>query len=81
LVDLIFFQAVSKMVQTCCTFVESMPSEESKMKLIQVIRTVTEGKVRLYLRELLLDITYVHDVADLLGSGKSQTHIQALENV
>ena len=41
-----FKQAVTKMVQECSTYVDKMPDKETKIKLIETLRTVTEGKVK-----------------------------------
>ncbi|CAH0564016.1 unnamed protein product [Brassicogethes aeneus] len=38
-------QAVTKMVQECCTYVEQTPDKETKIKLIDTLRHVTEGKI------------------------------------
>lgn len=38
-------QAVAKMVQECCSYVDQMPTKELKLKLIDTLRTVTEGKI------------------------------------
>lgn len=38
-------QAVVKMVQECCTYVDEITDEEIKLKLIDTLRTVTEGKI------------------------------------
>ncbi|XP_054284461.1 26S proteasome non-ATPase regulatory subunit 12-like [Macrosteles quadrilineatus] len=38
-------QAVAKMVQECCSYVDLMPSKELKLKLIDTLRSVTEGKI------------------------------------
>nr|CAB3265238.1 26S proteasome non-ATPase regulatory subunit 12-like [Phallusia mammillata] len=38
-------QAITKMVQECCTYVEKTPDLETKLKLIDCLRTVTEGKI------------------------------------
>lgn len=38
-------QAVTKMVQKCCTYVDQMPDKETKIKLIETLRAVTEGKI------------------------------------
>lgn len=38
-------QAVVKMVQECCTYVPQTPDKETKLKLIDTLRTVTEGKI------------------------------------
>ncbi len=39
--------AVTKMVQECCTYVDKTPTKETKLKLIDTLRTVTAGKVGL----------------------------------
>lgn len=38
-------QAVVKMVQECVTYVDQTPDKETKLKLIDTLRTVTEGKI------------------------------------
>lgn len=38
-------QAVTKMVQKCVTYVEQTPDKETKLKLIDTLRTVTAGKI------------------------------------
>nr|CAD7263352.1 unnamed protein product [Timema shepardi] len=38
-------QAVAKMVQECCKYVDQAPDKETKVKLIDTLRTVTEGKI------------------------------------
>ncbi|XP_046660842.1 26S proteasome non-ATPase regulatory subunit 12 [Homalodisca vitripennis] len=38
-------QAVVKMVQECCTYVDLVPNKETKLKLIDTLRSVTEGKI------------------------------------
>ncbi|XP_014248586.1 26S proteasome non-ATPase regulatory subunit 12 [Cimex lectularius] len=38
-------QAVTKMVQQCCEYVDQMPTKDSQLKLIEVLRSVTEGKI------------------------------------
>lgn len=40
-------QAVAAMVEECCKFVDQTPDMETKLKLIDTLRTVSEGKVRL----------------------------------
>lgn len=37
--------AVAAMVRECCTFVDQMPDKETKLKLIESLRKITEGKV------------------------------------
>lgn len=39
-------QAVTKMVQECCTYIDKTPNRETMIKLIETLRSVTEGKVR-----------------------------------
>lgn len=39
-------QAVAKMVQECCTYVDQTPDKDTKIKLIDTLRSVTEGKVK-----------------------------------
>lgn len=38
-------QAVGKMVKECCELVDKTPDKETKLKLIETLRSVTEGKV------------------------------------
>ena len=38
-------QAVASMVEECCKFVNQTPDLDTKLKLIDTLRTVTEGKV------------------------------------
>ncbi|XP_077294721.1 regulatory particle non-ATPase 5 [Arctopsyche grandis] len=38
-------QAVVKMVQECCLYVDQTPNKETKIKLIETLRNVTEGKI------------------------------------
>lgn len=38
-------QAVTKMVQECCTYVDQTPDKETMIKLIDTLRQVTEGKI------------------------------------
>nr|CAI5853978.1 unnamed protein product [Callosobruchus analis] len=38
-------QAVAKMVQECCTYVDQAPDKETRIKLIETLRQVTEGKI------------------------------------
>lgn len=38
-------QAVTKMVQECCTYVDKTPDKETMVKLIETLRLVTEGKI------------------------------------
>nr|BAM18087.1 proteasome regulatory subunits rpn5 [Papilio xuthus] len=38
-------QAVVKMVQECCNYVNKTPDKETKIKLIETLRSITEGKI------------------------------------
>ncbi|RWS27427.1 26S proteasome non-ATPase regulatory subunit 12-like protein [Leptotrombidium deliense] len=38
-------QSVTKMIQACCGFVEQTPDKETKLALIDTLRTVTAGKI------------------------------------
>ncbi|KAJ8967602.1 hypothetical protein NQ314_002720 [Rhamnusium bicolor] len=38
-------QAVAKMVQECCSYVDETPDKDTKIKLIDTLRQVTEGKI------------------------------------
>lgn len=54
-------QAVVKMIQECYTYVEKTPDKETKLKLIDTLRSVTEGKIyveieRARLTKILADI-------------------------
>ncbi|WKX92895.1 hypothetical protein Q1695_010711 [Nippostrongylus brasiliensis] len=42
---LIIKMAIAKMVRDACEMVEKMPNEETKMKLVDTLRTVTAGKI------------------------------------
>lgn len=41
-----WLQAVTKMIQEACTYVEKTPNLDIKLKLIDTLRTVTAGKVQ-----------------------------------
>lgn len=47
-------QAVTKMVQECCTYIDKTPDRETMIKLIETLRSVTEGKVIKYLGLLFI---------------------------
>ena len=38
-------QAVAKMVEECCKFVNQTPDLDTKLKLIDTLRVISEGKV------------------------------------
>ena len=62
--------AVTKMVQRCCTYVDRMPNEELKLKLIDTLRTVTAGKVTVSFICLIkqLVLIFYKLLLDLCGS-------------
>jgi len=37
--------AVTKMIQKCCEYVDNLPNKETKLKLMDTLRTVTAGKI------------------------------------
>lgn len=43
--DFVLFQSVTKMIQEACTYVDKTPNLDTKLKLIDTLRTVTAGKV------------------------------------
>ncbi len=45
----VFFKAVAAMVEECCKFVDQTPNLDTKLKLIDTLRTVSEGKVRYFM--------------------------------
>ena len=47
-VSLSLLQAVATMVEECCRFVDQTPNLETKLKLIDTLRTVSEGKVHVH---------------------------------
>jgi len=40
--------AVAAMVKECCTYIDLTPDKETKLKLIDSLRNITEGKVTYY---------------------------------
>ena len=42
-------QAITKMVQVVMSFLDETPNLDTKLSVIEALRTVTEGKVRLML--------------------------------
>ena len=72
-------QAIVKMVQECVTYVDQTPDKESKIKLIDTLRIVTEGKIyveieRARLTKILSDIREAD--GDVLGAA---TIMEALQ--
>lgn len=72
-------QAIVKMVQECCTYVEQTPDKETKIKLIDTLRSVTEGKIyveieRARLTKILADIREAD--GDILGAASIMEALQ-----
>jgi len=49
-------QATTKMVQTVMSFLDETPDTETKLSVIETLRTVTEGKVRTRKTTLLFSL-------------------------
>ncbi|XP_064554570.1 26S proteasome non-ATPase regulatory subunit 12 [Drosophila montana] len=72
-------QAVVKMIQECCTYVDKTPDKESKLKLIDTLRSVTEGKIyveieRARLTKILADIKEAD--GDVVGAAAVMEELQ-----
>jgi 26S proteasome regulatory subunit N5 len=72
-------QAIVKMVQECVTYVDQTPDKETKIKLIDTLRTVTEGKIyveieRARLTKILADIKEAD--GDILGAANIMEALQ-----
>lgn len=72
-------QAIVKMVQECVTYVDHTPDKETKIKLIDTLRTVTEGKIyveneRARLTKVLADIREAD--GDVLGAANIMEALQ-----
>ncbi|XP_061398039.1 26S proteasome non-ATPase regulatory subunit 12 [Musca vetustissima] len=72
-------QAVSKMIQECCTYVDKTPDKETKLKLIDTLRSVTEGKIyveieRARLTKILADIKEAD--GDIAGAASVMEELQ-----
>ena len=51
-------QAITKMVQVVMSFLDDTPNLETKLSVIETLRTVTEGKVN---RLACINTTYAND--------------------
>lgn len=72
-------QAVVKMVQECATYVDRTPDKETKLKLIDTLRTVTEGKIyveveRARLTQILANIREAD--GDITGAANIMEELQ-----
>lgn len=46
-------QAVTKMIQECCSYVDAITDKQTKLDFIDTLRTVTAGKVNLNFKNLI----------------------------
>ncbi|ALC46766.1 Rpn5 [Drosophila busckii] len=72
-------QAVVKMIQECYTYVDKTPDKETKLKLIDTLRSVTEGKIyveieRARLTKILADIKEADN--DIAGAAAVMEELQ-----
>lgn len=72
-------QAVVKMVQECCTYVDQITEKDVRLKLIDTLRTVTEGKIyveveRARLTKILADIREAD--GDVVGAANVMEELQ-----
>lgn len=72
-------QAIVKMIQECATYVDQTPDKETKIKFIETLRTVTEGKIyveneRARLTKILSDIKEADD--DVVGAANIMEALQ-----
>ena len=54
-----YFRLFAAMVEECCKFVDQCPSLDVKLKLIDTLRTVSEGKVHCNVSVKLLNQNFV----------------------
>ncbi|XP_066140222.1 26S proteasome non-ATPase regulatory subunit 12 [Euwallacea fornicatus] len=67
-------QAVTKMVQECCTYLDQTPDNETMIKLIDTLRQVTEGKIYVEVERARL----THKLAELR---EAEGNIQEAANI
>lgn len=76
-------QAVTKMIQEACTYIDQMPDKETKLKLIETLRTVTAGKIYVELERARLTKTLammteqdgnISDAANILQELQVETY-------
>lgn len=71
--------AVSKMIQECCTYISRTPDKAHKLRLIETLRQVTEGKIyveveRARLTKTLADIK--EEDGDVVGAATIMEELQ-----
>lgn len=67
-------QAVTKMVQEACTYVDQIDNMEEKLKLIDTLRTVTAGKI-------YVEIERARLTKKVAGIKEGQGHIEEAANI
>lgn len=72
-------QAIAKMIQECVTYVDKTPDKATKLKFIDTLRTVTEGKIyveveRARLTKILADIK--ENDGDVAGAATIMEELQ-----
>lgn len=53
-------QSVTKMIQECCTYVDSIKDRETQLKFIETLRTVTAGKIYVEVERARLTLKLSH---------------------
>jgi len=53
-------QSVTKMIQECCTYVDSIKDRENQLKYIETLRTVTAGKIYVEVERARLTLKLAH---------------------
>lgn len=72
-------QAVTKMVQEACTYLDKTPNMETKLKLIDTLRTVTAGKIYVEIERARLTMTLAKIKEDQGDIAEAATILQELQ--
>ncbi|KAJ8036924.1 26S proteasome non-ATPase regulatory subunit 12 [Holothuria leucospilota] len=72
-------QAVQKMVQEACTYLDKTPDLETKLKLIDTLRTVTAGKIYVEIERARLTMTLAKIKEDQGDIAEAATILQELQ--
>lgn len=73
-------QAITKMVQVVMSFLDDTQSLETKLSVIETLRTVTEGKVRTSQDHLLISTYAMYRSLSKSSEHESQEYFQTLRN-
>jgi 26S proteasome regulatory subunit N5 len=57
--------AIQRMVQEAMNYIDKTPSKETKVDLIQTLRTVTEGKVMYFYQKNLFNFRFLLKLKEL----------------